>query len=513
MMKHLFPVITVLALSGCSYAPGVFTAPSENAALVQGPPIEDVVTSFDDALTCLRGKIPKGVVFAVGQVIDATGKETYADGGTGKFASQGAGEMVQSALFRAGVSVVNRRDPQISLVEANWGIRDIKRQVPVNFFVSGSINSLDFIPGGGFTAQLSGVGPRFRQNRILIAIDLTLTDAYTGRIVASVPLQKQIFTREYGGAANTFFGSTLVQLEAGGMEREALHFAQRQMLSLATIELLGQLMKPEVFSVCRNKVEASKGVIDTTGTADPLALSAALRLVEDGGDDGAAPDLAIPVSMPSQIEAASQQSASSAQQPGPAPQNVPVRLSKAEQIGKLSTTSATEAIRAAKNSENAPTRSEAMKLAAVALQKSNDALALLKRAASEGFTGDEGEVAAVVVQQALQAAQRAGTAAAEREPDQGAGAKPKPKPTAAPKPTPTPKPATEATLGSRPTITTSAIESAPKAAVKPSRDPIEIAADALEALRNPPEGRQGEDVLNMTPDTGGTMIRQKAGPM
>tara|TARA_R110002020_G_scaffold67179_12_gene176573 strand:+ start:21039 stop:22577 length:1539 start_codon:yes stop_codon:yes gene_type:complete len=512
-MKHLPHILFALALSGCSYAPGTFTDPKENAALVQGPPIEDVVTSFDDALTCLRGKIPKGVVFAVGQVIDATGKETYAEGGTGKFASQGAGEMVQSALFRAGVSVVNRRDPQISLVEANWGIRDIKRQVPVNFFVSGSINSLDFIPGGGFTAQLSGIGPKFRQNRILIAIDLTLTDAYTGRIVASVPLQKQIFTREYGGSANTFFGSTLVQLEAGGMEREALHFAQRQMLSLATIELLGQLMKPEVFNVCRSKVEASKGVIGSTGTADPLALSAALRLVEEGGDFDDAPDLAIPVSAPSQIEAASQQSASSAQQPGPVPQNAPVRLSKAAQIGKLSTTSATEAIRAAKNSENAPTRTEAMKLAAVALQKSNDALALLKRAASEGFTGDEGEVAAVVVQQALQAAQKAGREAAEREPDQGAVAKPKPKPTAAPKSAPTPKPTTEAALGPRPAITTSAIASAPKASVKPTRDPLEIAADALEALRNPPDGGAREDILNSEPTAKRIAATQKSGPM
>ena len=154
-----------------------------------------------------------------------------------------------------------------------------------------------------------------------------------------------------------------------------------------------------------------------------------------------------------------------------------------------------------------------MKLAAVALQKSNDALALLKRAASEGFTGDEGEVAAVVVQQALQAAQKAGREAAEREPDQGAVAKPKPKPTAAPKSAPTPKPTTEAALGPRPAITTSAIASAPKASVKPTRDPLEIAADALEALRNPPDGGAREDILNSEPTAKRIAATQKSGPM
>lgn len=426
--KLLGVLAATMALGGCAVPPGTFTASTQNAPLVEGPPIEDVVTSFDDALTCLRGKIPSGVVFAVGQVIDATGKETYSEGGTGKFVTQGAGEMVRSALFRAGVSVVNRRDPQISLVEANWGIRDIRRQVPVNFFVSGSINSLDSIPGGGFSAQIGGMGPRYRQNRILVAIDLTLTDAYTGRIVASVPLQKQIFTQEYGGSTNTFFGKTLVQFEAGGMEREALHFALRQMLSLATTELLGQLMQPDVFMQCRDRVEVSKGAINRTGTADQAALSAAMRNVGQEMSDEPAPALAIPVSGP---DAAPVQNAAPQQAAAPATQSsqaaaqqqaqvaaAATQQTQAQKLGRLSTISATEAIRAARNSEVAANRTDAMKMAAEALQKSNDALRLLQRAAELGFNGDEGEVAAVVVQQALQAAQKAGTEAAGRESDQ-----------------------------------------------------------------------------------------------
>ncbi|WP_420395801.1 CsgG/HfaB family protein [Nioella sp.] len=182
---------------------------TRNVDLPEGPPVEEIVTIFDDALHCLRGHIPAGLTFAVGEVVDATGRESYSDGGAGRFISQGAGEMVQSSLFRSGAAVVNRRDPAIAVMETQWGIRDIQRQLPVNFYISGSINSLDFIPGGGASISVAGVGPSYRQSRILVGLDLSMTDALTGRIVASVPLQRQMFSREVGASVGRFFGALL----------------------------------------------------------------------------------------------------------------------------------------------------------------------------------------------------------------------------------------------------------------------------------------------------------------
>jgi len=426
-MKKWGAIMAATALTACSYVPGAFDAPTQNARLVNGPPIEDVVTSFDRGLSCLRGKIQPGIIFAVGQVIDATGKETYADGGTGKLVTQGAGEMVQSALFRAGVSVVNRRDPNISITEANWGIRDIKRQMPVNFYVSGSINSLDFIPGGGVTAQIAGIGPRNRQSRILVALDLTMTDAYTGRVVASIPLQKQIYTREMGASANSFFGDTLVQLDAGGMEREAMHFALRQMLSFATFELLGQLMNQDSYAVCRSKVEGSSGSITGSGTADRVALHQAIQAMHQSAPPPPPLPLEVPVSKADNVP--SQPVVQPAPQPkGGTPAKAPPSLGPAQgqpagisvealAKGRQATTAATQAIRAARESQEAPTRKSAVEKAAEALQLSNYALLLLREAAELGFNGDEGEIAAVVIQQALKAAQEAGAAAAQRQSD------------------------------------------------------------------------------------------------
>ena len=71
-------------LAGCVPAQSMRTAQDVNMAMPHGPAMEDITTPFDEALSCLRNKIPSDVFFSVGQIGDTTGKEQYADGGTGK---------------------------------------------------------------------------------------------------------------------------------------------------------------------------------------------------------------------------------------------------------------------------------------------------------------------------------------------------------------------------------------------------------------------------------------------
>ncbi|WP_123644032.1 CsgG/HfaB family protein [Histidinibacterium lentulum] len=389
-------------LGGCStMPPGVFTSPTDNVPLLDGPPIEDVVTPFDEALACLQGKIQPGITFAVGQIVDATGKESYAEGGTGKFVTQGAGEMVQSALFRAGVTVVNRRDPNIPVVETQWGIRNLEEQMPVNFYLSGSINSLDFIPGGGFSAQINGTGPRFRQNRIMIGLDLTMTDAMTGRIVASVPLQKQIFSREVGASMGRFFGETLVSLDAGGQQREAVHFALRQMLNFATFELLGQVMNAATFAPCKAQVSPFYGSIDSIGTGDP----AALRLASGSGE--ALQNAAMQRSR--QTEAAPAQQGNAAR-------------SIEEQVKELANHAmvfGARAVAAAEEAMAAETTDVAAQKTAEATELLRGAVQIMQRAAELGLDGPEGDAVALVVERGIGVVTAAQQALADR-PEAGA---------------------------------------------------------------------------------------------
>ncbi|MBR2655599.1 MAG: hypothetical protein IKD58_03750 [Loktanella sp.] len=379
-------VSTVLAVAGCDTGLKSFVARSENVDLPIGPAVEDVVTPFDEALSCLRGKVNPGIIFAVGQVVDATGKESYADGASGKFVTQGAGEMVQSSLFRAGVTLVNRRDPNIAITETQWGIRDLQQQVPVNFYISGSINSLDFIPGGGFSTTVAGIGPRFRQNRILIGLDLSLTDAFTGRIVANVPLQKQIFSQEVGTSVGRFFGETLISFDAGGMEREALHFTMRQMLSLATLQLLGQLMNEEAFAPCVEQVSP------IFGTPRPIEV----------------PGRNIVQAALNSSEQARQRANEMQGQNIPEPQQATARVETADtvqqqltEITRQTTIYAVRAIGAAEKSLAATTREEQAQSAAEAMELAAVSAQLLQRAAQLGLTGPDGDAAAVVVERAI----------------------------------------------------------------------------------------------------------------
>lgn len=387
-------LLCLASVSGCSeFIPGAVTTRNANAELVEGPPIEDVVTAFDEALACLRGKVQPGVTFAVGQIVDATGKESYADGGTGKFVSQGSGEMVQSALFRAGVTVVNRRDPNIPIIETQWGIRDLTQQMSVNFYISGSINSMDFIPGGGFSVQVAGVGPRYRQNRILIGLDLTMTDALTGRIVANVPLQKQIFSRDVGATMGRFFGDTLISLDMGGQEREAVHFALRQMLSFATFELLGQLMNATNFAPCKEQVSPFYGTIQNTGTGEPDAL----RIAQQAG--------AIHDAARQRANEASVQNAALRQAaPAPAPEQTQAVRSIEEQVMELANhvmVFGARAVGAAEESLSAGSTDIAAQKSAEATELLRGAVQILQRAAELGLSGPEGDAAALVVERAI----------------------------------------------------------------------------------------------------------------
>src|SRR5690606_19072780 len=92
-------IVMLTGISGCT---GLASSNQKPVELVQGPPITDIFTPFDMALTCLSGKLRRDVSFSVGAILDQTGKDVVTNGGSGKMVTQGAGDMVQSALFQSG---------------------------------------------------------------------------------------------------------------------------------------------------------------------------------------------------------------------------------------------------------------------------------------------------------------------------------------------------------------------------------------------------------------------------
>jgi len=264
MIKKLLATTTIaLSLGACT----AMTPPGENMNLIQGPPpVVDVKTVYDEALACLNTELAGRANFnlAVGEIEDSTGK--FSAEGNGYYMTQAAGDILQASFVKAQPnSVVNRRNTKVMELEMKVG-RTLG-WVGSDAHATGSINTLDFIPGGGFEVSIAGIGAKARQYRMAVGMDIFLTNTMNSKIVASASLDKQIVAYDYGMGIGRFFGETLVTMNIGEQQREAVGFATRNMLKLAAFELLSDLYKDD-FSKCRTMIDNVDDVMDASETAE-----------------------------------------------------------------------------------------------------------------------------------------------------------------------------------------------------------------------------------------------------
>jgi curli biogenesis system outer membrane secretion channel CsgG len=268
-LKKLFLALSILAFgSGCAAT----TPLKQDMKLTEGPkPVYQITTPYDSLLSCLSSAyLGKKASIGVGAISDETGKFSISDSGNGKFVTQAAGDIVQSALLQSKIArVVNRRDPRVMKLEASFGGK--VKWIGSDYHITGSINSLDFLPGGGIDASVYGVGAKYRQHRMLIGMDLFLTDTKTSEVVGNSSIFKQIVADEVGANIGRFFGDILVAVDLGEQHREAVHFALRNMLKMAVFEMMTDLYDIDAKS-CSSIIEKVEGVQDAR-QAPPIAAS------------------------------------------------------------------------------------------------------------------------------------------------------------------------------------------------------------------------------------------------
>jgi curli biogenesis system outer membrane secretion channel CsgG len=272
-MNKLYSTIAVitatLGLGACT----AVTPIGEDMKYLQGPAtVVDVTTVYDDALMCAREKLGDRGKFtlAVGEIADATGK--FSAEGNGYYMTQAAGDIMQASFVKAQPKhVANRRNTAVMELEMKVGRK--LGWVGSDAHATGSINTLDFIPGGGIQVSIDGVGGKARQYRMAVGMDLFLTDTVTSMIVASTSLNKQIVATDYGIGIGRFFGNTLVTMNIGEQQREAVGFATRNMLKLGAFELLSDLYRDDM-PECRAIIDNVEGVLDE----DQVAMIEAARL-------------------------------------------------------------------------------------------------------------------------------------------------------------------------------------------------------------------------------------------
>lgn len=253
MKKLIVLVVAMLSLLGVSSTamaapkPVVRQAPLE---LTVGPGIREIESPYAPALACLRAnvvKLAKAPSFGIGSFIDQTGKVNYAsESGSGTFMSQGTETMLLTSLGATGVQVTNMSGANRQHMDWMFSRAGLVNTAAAEEFakagmkprvmfpdveISGALTSLDFIPGGGASANLAGLKIGTRQNSILLGFDGAVTVmpfsklADAGIVLTTFRYDKQIIGYENEQGLTSFFGGgssrSLFQIDLGKMGREA----------------------------------------------------------------------------------------------------------------------------------------------------------------------------------------------------------------------------------------------------------------------------------------------------
>lgn len=210
-------------------------------------PVTSNETPYSSCLKELRQANGNNLpTFAVGEVADKTG--TFEPDGLSRQLSQGASEMVISALYKTGkVRLTERWDLRVPLAEMKLVdqklIRDRKPAEylikPSDFIILGALTELNFnISSGGVGAFISGFSAAQRTVVINVALDLRVVNTRTFDVPYVVSLQKQIYGMEVDANVFRFFGTQLVGFDGGSIKNEPLQLGVRSVVEMAVYQIM-----------------------------------------------------------------------------------------------------------------------------------------------------------------------------------------------------------------------------------------------------------------------------------
>lgn len=250
MKRLLKPVLglAVIALGGCA-AQG----PNSNKGGVEpliGSPVTNNDTPYSQCLGALGqlqgNNLP---VFAVGEVADKTGQFSSSGNGTSTMMTQGVSEMVMSALYKTRkAKLVERYDLRIPLAQAKMAEQKLTGPETAirpgairgsDFVLVGALTELNYnIVSGGARAAVSGIGGGGRMVVINVGLDLRVVNSRTFEVPYVTSLQKQIQGFEVEANVFRFFGTQLVEFDAGMVRNEPMQLGVRSVVEMAVYQIM-----------------------------------------------------------------------------------------------------------------------------------------------------------------------------------------------------------------------------------------------------------------------------------
>ncbi|WP_185961510.1 CsgG/HfaB family protein [Telmatospirillum sp. J64-1] len=245
-MKKAAP-LGFLALAGCA-APGHY--PAEGVRPSFSFPVTTNHTPYSQCLSELGttggSNLPS---FAVGEIADKTGQFRSGVNHNSTWSSQGIAEMLMSALYKTRKArLVERFDlriplAQLKMVEQNLTPREAGPQPGMirgsDFVILGALTELNYnIVSEGARLAISGIGGGGRSVIMNVGLDLRVVNSRTFDVNYVTSLQKQIHGYEVEANVFRFFGTQLVEFDAGRIQNEPLQLGIRSVVEMAAYQIM-----------------------------------------------------------------------------------------------------------------------------------------------------------------------------------------------------------------------------------------------------------------------------------
>ncbi|GMG82461.1 holdfast anchoring protein HfaB [Paralimibaculum aggregatum] len=233
---------TAALLAGCASGPDGHVTP------ISGAPVTDNDTPYSSCLSGIAAFPGNNLpTLAVGDIRDKTGQLSQNSYTESTMLTQGVSEMLISALYKSRkVNIAERLELAIPLTEkklADLGVlagpAPAYQATPVNFVVLGALTELNYnILSDGVRLFVRGIGAGYRRVIINVGLDLRVVNARTFRTVYVTSLQKQIVGYEVEAGIFSFFGTQLVEFDAGVLQNEPLQVGVRSVVEMAVVQIL-----------------------------------------------------------------------------------------------------------------------------------------------------------------------------------------------------------------------------------------------------------------------------------
>ena len=199
--------LSTFAISATAHAGG------RNDEHQQTEAVQMVSTPYLGAMECTAGLVRDlDLRIGITTIADRTGRINFAEGGAGSFSTQGAQDMFYSSFARMGVRLYDLSGEYRQSVDwaAGKGVSGYLDQP--HLVVSGSITSLDFLPGTASGFGILGIGVSKRAYAAVGRMDVRMTTGLghpnenAGMVVATAPVTKTFYAVETSGGIGRFLG-------------------------------------------------------------------------------------------------------------------------------------------------------------------------------------------------------------------------------------------------------------------------------------------------------------------